>query len=129
MDLRFLFTLARPLLLPCSIALSLAGCAAGAPEPHPDRALRRSFPAHAAEVIEQGEAWVTTREGFMPASSAILNSSRDFAAALPRDAKDSMRLRLADGFEVRVRELAAEGQGELSERAIAYRRPDGASFW
>jgi hypothetical protein len=111
-----------------ALVLSTAAPAScGAPElPAPDLALRSAFPAHAAAVLDRGAALVATADGFAPTAGG---APRGFAVELPRAGEGVIRLRLPDGLEVRVREVGAAGEGVALDRAVAYRRAGGTSFW
>src|SRR4051812_20864476 len=89
------------------------GCGNGA-APAPSEALRQRFPAHAARVLEGVEPLVAREDGFArgPPDGARQQPSRDgLAIALPRRGEDPIRLSTGRGFEVRVREIGAAGEG------------------
>jgi len=110
--------------IPAALALS-GGCGQASP---PDaRALRAAFPQLEAEVLAHGEGFRATEEGF--AAGLIQEEHRAITAELPRLGNGMIRLKLRDGFEVRVRELSAEGEGVMVEKAIAYRRAGGTAYW
>src|SRR5262245_22706877 len=97
----------------------------------PERALRASFPEHAAKVLEQGNGFVAEEQGFAldgARASGGWHQSR-LEVELPRDAAHAVLFRGAEGFEVRVRESGVEGEGAIAGRAVAYRRARGTSFW
>ncbi|WP_437506872.1 Kelch repeat-containing protein [Sorangium sp. So ce1099] len=48
---------------------------------------------------------------------------------LPRHGDAPIQFRTPAGIEVRVRELGAAGEGVTVDRAVAYRRTGGTSFW
>jgi Kelch motif len=109
-----------------------AGCVT-AEEPEATAALRQRFPDQAARVLEGSEAFVVRERGFATEEkgdieAALLRRS-GLSIALPASADGEVRFHLAGGFEVRVRELGATGQGVLAERAVAYAREGGTSFW
>ncbi|WP_437281094.1 kelch repeat-containing protein [Sorangium sp. So ce375] len=113
-----------------------AGCAS---EPPAGVNLRQQFPDQAAQVLEASEAFVAVNGGFSLAAirdpgreldiEAALQRRGGLHAALPARGEGEIRFHLPGGFEARVRELDAEGEGELAERAVAYPRKDGTSFW
>jgi len=115
----------------CSSLLMLifaAGC--GAETPSLDaRALRAGFPQQEAEVLNFGGGFVATDRGFSAGHSTEFGGDRAIAAELPRLGSGAIRLTLKDGFEVRVKELSAEGEGAMIEKAIAYRRAGGTAYW
>ncbi|AUX44200.1 uncharacterized protein SOCE26_056640 [Sorangium cellulosum] len=115
-----------------------AGCALGPEQPAGDD-LRQQFPDQAAQVLEASEAFVAAEGGFALASTrdpgreldieAAFQRRGGLHAALPARGEDEIRFHLPGGFEARVRELGAEGEGELAGRAVAYPRKGGTSFW
>lgn len=121
-------TLPRPLssarLLLLAVAL-LAGCASDAlaPEGAPAAVLRGRFPAQAAKVLGGEAGFVAGNSGF------VLERPGSLGVELPRTAGGAVVLRGVGGFEVRVRERGIQGEGALAERAVAYRRAGGTSFW
>ncbi|WP_437609462.1 kelch repeat-containing protein [Sorangium sp. So ce834] len=114
-----------------AVALLLGGCGAE-PEDSSAAALRLRFPEHADAVLSAREAFTPTPGGFRLAATepggAWMRAARP-EVELPRDGSDAIRFRLANGGEIRVRELGAEGQGAIAERAVSYRRAGGTSFW
>ncbi|WP_437787254.1 kelch repeat-containing protein [Sorangium sp. So ce1097] len=90
-------------------------------------------------MLETSEAFVALEGGFALASSGDLSRDIDIAAplqrrgglraALPARGEGEIRFQLPGGFEARVRELDAEGEGVIVERAVAYPRKGGTSFW
>jgi WD40 repeat protein len=127
-------------------------------EAEPAEALRMSFPDHADRVLQSSDgAFVATEQGFArgalagsfahssaPPSEARVPSSADPRmrsrvgagsiwrapeVVLPQDGAEAIRFRDLGGNEVRVHEVGATGEGALAERAVAYRRPGGRSFW
>ncbi|WP_437937919.1 Kelch repeat-containing protein [Sorangium sp. So ce341] len=112
-------------------ALLLGGCGAE-PEDTSAAALRLRFPEHADAVLSAREAFAPAEGGFRLAATepggAWVRAARP-EVELPRDGSGAIRFRLADGREIRVRELGAEGEGAIAERAVSYRRAGGTSFW
>lgn len=94
-------------------------------EPAAAALLRLRFPAHAAEVLEQGDTLEAGAEGWRRTRADGLS-----ATLLP-GGDEAVRLRLPDGFEVRVREEGAGAVGALAGRAVVvpHARGGGASFW
>ncbi|WP_129576710.1 MULTISPECIES: kelch repeat-containing protein [Sorangium] len=123
-------------LLAGALSLSVLGCAQDSSPPSGDD-LRLRFPEQAAEVLEGSNAFVAVDDGFTIASTG--DSSRGLAelferrgglhASLPERGEGEVRFHLPGGFEVGVREIDAEGEGAVVERAVAYRRQGGTSFW
>ncbi|WP_437480304.1 kelch repeat-containing protein [Sorangium sp. So ce1014] len=117
----------------------LAGGAGCGPEAPAGVKLRQQFPDQAAQVLEASEAFVAVNGGFSLASLSDPSRELDIEAALlrrgglhavlPARGEGEIRFHLPGGFEARVRELDAEGEGELAERAVAYPRKGGTSFW
>ena len=99
------------------------------PESAPARALWERFPDQAAEVLEQDEAFVATEEGFAPDTLSGQGAWQSVKVVLPRDGREAIRIRGFGGVDVSVREIGAEGEGVLAERAVAYPRAGGTSFW
>ncbi|XYI02192.1 Kelch repeat-containing protein [Sorangium sp. So ce1128] len=134
---RWLFILSS-LIFGGALSASGVGCALG-PEPPAGDDLRRRFPDQAPQVLETGQAFVAVEGGFALVSTGDLNRELDIEtllrgrdklrAALPERGEDGIRFRLPDGFEALVREIGAEGEGAMIERAVAYPREGGTSFW
>src|SRR4051812_33223459 len=74
-------------------------------------ALRLRFPAQAAQILEQGDEFAASDDGFARAGAA-----GGLDAVLPREGAGAVRFRAAGGLVVEVRELGATGQGMLAER-------------
>ncbi|WP_437757210.1 Kelch repeat-containing protein [Sorangium sp. So ce1389] len=106
---------------------SLAGCSAEPERPAPSAALRGLFPDQAATVLAAREAFVADAQGFHLGTAAA--SASRLRVALPRDGSEPIRFRTPGGAEVRVREHGAFGAGIVVERAVAYGRTAGTSFW
>ncbi|WP_437840601.1 Kelch repeat-containing protein [Sorangium sp. So ce1153] len=123
-------------LLAGALSLGVLGCANDSAPPSGDD-LRLRFPEQAAQVLEGSNAFVAVDDGFTIASTG--DSSRGLAelferrgglhASLPERGEGELRFHLPGGFEVGVREIDAEGEGAIVERAVAYRRQGGTSFW
>ncbi|XXT14270.1 kelch repeat-containing protein [Sorangium sp. So ce429] len=126
------------MLLGVALSAGGVGCALD-PEPPAGDDLRRRFPDQASQVLETSEAFVEVEGGFALASTGDTNRDLDIAAfsrrrgelqaALPARGEGAVRLRLPGGFEALVREIGAEGEGAIVERAVAYPRKGGTSFW
>ena len=102
---------------------------AGAEPPAPGAsALRKSFPEHAARVLAGTAPFVVTEEGFATAV-ATEGTWGGLRVSLPRAGDQAVRVQAGGSFEVRVREVGAEGEGAIAEQAVAYRRAGGTSFW
>ncbi|WP_437937921.1 Kelch repeat-containing protein [Sorangium sp. So ce341] len=113
-------------------ALLVGGCGAEPDDTAAAAGLRRRFPAHADAVLSAREAFAPAAGGFRLAAAEPGGAWRRAArpeVELPRDGSGAIRFRLADGGEIRVRELGAEGEGAIAERAVSYRRAGGTSFW
>ncbi|WP_437306850.1 kelch repeat-containing protein [Sorangium sp. So ce388] len=112
-------------------ALLLGGCGAE-PEDTSAAALRLRFPDHADAVLSAPEAFAPAKDGFRLGATepggAWLRAARP-EVVLPRDGSGVIRFRLADGGEIRVRELGALGEGRVAERAVSYGRAGGTSYW
>ncbi|WP_437317162.1 kelch repeat-containing protein [Sorangium sp. So ce385] len=112
-------------------ALLVGGCGAE-PEDTAAAALRLRFPEHADAVLSAREAFAPAADGFRLAATepggTWLRAARP-EVELPRDGSGAIRFRLAEGGEIRVRELGAAGEGAMAERAVSYRRAGGTSFW
>jgi hypothetical protein len=119
-------------LAPVMVA-GLGGCLGGgepaAPELAPSSALRQRFPERAALVLEQGEPFVATEEGFALERPGARGGWQSVDVTLPRDGREAIRFRGFGGAEVRVREIGSQDEGAPAEQAVAYRRAGGTSFW
>ena len=116
------------------IALGCSGCLGCSGDPAlagsaPASVLRQRFPDQAAQVLEQGEAFVATSEGFALDTPSGQSGWGAVSVTLPRNGQEAIRIRGFGGVEVRVRELGVQGEGVLAERAVAYPRAGGTSFW
>ncbi|KYG01642.1 hypothetical protein BE18_32925, partial [Sorangium cellulosum] len=88
-------------------------------------------------MLEGSEAFVAVDGGFALASTgdsvreieALFERRGGLHAALPASGDEKLRFYLPGGFEIGVREIGAEGEGAVVERAVAYRRQGGTSFW
>lgn len=112
----------------------LTGCAGSSGEPvalesTPASALRQQFPGRAALVLEQRKILVATGEGFALEKSPAPGAFRGVEVALPREGGEAIRFHGLGGADVAVREVGARGEGVVAERAVAYRRAGGTSFW
>ncbi|MGK3968003.1 kelch repeat-containing protein [Sorangium sp. So ce118] len=108
-------------------AALLSGCGAEL-EPAESSALRRQFPEQAAAVLAGREAFVREGEGFRLGAAASEGASR-LDVVLPRDGSAPIRFRTPTGAEVRVVEHSVWGEGMTVDRAVAYRRAGGTSYW
>ncbi|WP_438017528.1 kelch repeat-containing protein [Sorangium sp. So ce315] len=105
------------------------GCSAEPEWPASAAALRRQFPDQSAAVLEAREAFFGDADGFHLASAEVNGRPSRPHVVLPREGSEPIRFRTPAGIEVRVRELGAAGEGIPVERAVAYRRSGGTSFW
>jgi hypothetical protein len=112
-----------------------AGCSAEAAAPDA-RALERAFPAEVSAVLDYGEGFAATEDGFVAAGESFAASAppaiggfRSLEVELPRAGDGVIRLRTSGGFEARVREIGASGQGALVNRAVVYKRAGRTSYW
>ncbi|WP_437278577.1 kelch repeat-containing protein [Sorangium sp. So ce375] len=135
---RWLFILSS-LIFGGALSVGGVGCALD-PDPPAGDELRRQFPDQAQQVLETSEALVAIEGGFARARAGDLSRELDvetlsprgrgaLEATLPALGEEKIRLRLPDGFEALVREIGAEGEGATVERAVAYPRKGGTSFW
>src|SRR5262245_21823083 len=99
-------------------ALGALGCSGetAAPDSAPESTLRQRFPNQAPVVLEQGAAFVATREGFAPAVPSWRGAWNGVEVKLPRDGREAIRIRGFGGVEVRVREIGTQGEGALADR-------------
>ncbi|AUX38567.1 MULTISPECIES: kelch repeat-containing protein [Sorangium] len=112
-----------------SVLSLLCGCSAE-PEPPASAALSRLFPEHAAAVLAGPAAFVRDAEGYrLDAAEEPRGSAPRLHVVLPRTGSEPIRFRTPAGIEVRVREQGAAGEAVALERAVAYRRAGGTSFW
>lgn len=118
------------LVLGCLLASGLGGCLGCGGEPVTlESTLRQRFPERAALVLEHGDAFVATEEGFALEGSSARGAWQGVEVTLPREGREAIGFRGFGGVEVRVREIGAEGEGTPAEHAIAYQRAGGTSFW
>ncbi|MFO0757292.1 MAG: kelch repeat-containing protein [Byssovorax sp.] len=106
---------------------------AGAPALSAATALRRAFPEQVAQVLEESRAFVATARGFgvnPDEESTGATGAAALKAHLPRRGEGAISLPLGENrAPARVREVSANGEGILAERAVAYQRAGGISFW
>ncbi|WP_437929143.1 kelch repeat-containing protein [Sorangium sp. So ce291] len=102
----------------------LTGCAA--PDPTPDEALRSAFPDQAAAVLSVGPGFLRSGGGLERAAAGRRGG---VVARLPSDGSGEILFALDGGEALRVREVGADGEAMLADRAVAYRRAGGSSFW
>jgi len=93
------------------------------------RSLRQAFPQHADRVLGRthGRGFVSVDHGFARGPNDSLAMHLD--VQLPKDAQEPVRLTAPGGHQIHVRQIGTEGEGELAEHAVAYRRAGGTSFW
>ncbi|WP_437288109.1 kelch repeat-containing protein [Sorangium sp. So ce406] len=105
----------------------LCGCSAELDSPA-SATLHRLFPEHAATVLSAREAFVPGAEGFLLGTAEATGRPR-LSVVLPRTGSEPIRFRTPAGTEVRVREHDVLGESTVEDRAVAYRRAGGTSFW
>jgi len=116
-------------LLVCGALLGCTGGAASADHLAED-ALRATFPAQAANVLDAGGGFErTSARAFQRLGGTTIPAERALDVILPDEGGGAITLRTRHGFEVRVREAGMAGEGEFAGDAVTYRRADGASFW
>ncbi|WP_437620479.1 kelch repeat-containing protein [Sorangium sp. So ce1151] len=122
----------RALFIALSLLLTAVapGCTVYASETEkPDAdVLRRSFPALAARLRESHATFAATEEGFV-APGLEIRGGGDLHALLPRRGDGVVHFTTAAGFDVRVREREASGEGAFEGQAVAYARAGGVSYW
>jgi Galactose oxidase, central domain/Kelch motif len=120
-----------PLLVLLAVAAGCLGCDGESypPTSGAASALRLTFPDQAAKVLEQDHTFVAAGEEFVLRAAMNDDTWRGLRAELPRDGRGAIHLRTMGGFEARVRALGMTDEGALAERAVAYRRTGGISFW
>jgi RHS repeat-associated protein len=123
------------LLAGLSASFASVGCG-GQPSPvelQPVEALRLGFPDQAPRVLRGSEALVAAGDGFALALTAdpveATGRRGGLSAALPKRGEDAIRFHLLGGFDLRVHEHGASGDGLLADGAVVYPRHDGSSFW
>ncbi len=101
---------------------------AGVGAPAGATALTRSFPAHAARVVGRGGGLALTAgpDGFVAASDPRQGAA--LQVTLPANGGESARFQTGT-LDIHVREEGAGGEGTIVERAVAYPRAGGTSFW
>ncbi|AUX42456.1 uncharacterized protein SOCE26_038890 [Sorangium cellulosum] len=121
-------------LLGGTISAGSAGCAVDSAPPGPDE-LRFRFPEQAPRVLDGAEPFVPVSGGFALASTsdpagdieASLHRRGGLHAALPARGEGEIRFHLPGGFDVRVREIGAAGEGVIVDNAVAFPREGGTS--
>jgi N-acetylneuraminic acid mutarotase len=104
------------------LGLLVLGC--GSEPTSPDASgLRLRFPEQAAEILEQRDAFAASAEGFGVVQRGGLT------ARLPGRGESAIGFDAAPGFEARVREIGASGEGALAGGAVVYARAGGRSYW
>ncbi|WP_437967714.1 kelch repeat-containing protein [Sorangium sp. So ce260] len=92
--------------------------------------MNRLFPEHAAAVLAGRAAFVPDAEGYhLSAAEETGEGAPRLQVVLPRAGSEPIRFRTPAGTEVRVREQGAAGEAVAVDRAVAYRRAGGTSFW
>jgi hypothetical protein len=114
--------------LSASWALTLTACAEESGISAAD-ALRSAFPDQAPLILDRHEALEDGVLRLGPERTDPPVKQRRLSAALPERGDEPIRLRLPDGFEVRVLERGAFGEGVIAGGAVAYAREGGTSFW
>ncbi|WP_437815709.1 Kelch repeat-containing protein [Sorangium sp. So ce1078] len=102
----------------------LVGCAPL--DPPPDEVLRSAFPDQAAAVLGVGPGFLRSGGGLERAAAARRGG---VAVSLPGEGSEAIVFALDGGATLRVREVGTGGEAVLAERAVAYRRAGGSSFW
>jgi len=94
--------------------------------------LRVIFPEVADKVLASSDHEVLVRhdDGFVlrPMGDSV-GTFRSLFADLPRFGEGAVRMHVGGGFAIEVHERGATGEGSEVERAIAYRRAGGTSYW
>ncbi|APR78282.1 Kelch repeat:Kelch precursor [Minicystis rosea] len=118
------------MIAPALLLLLAQGCSPSAAPRDAEGALALAFPRHAQAVIQRGTGF-ELRDGtrFVPRARSRFGFAAGADVELPIAAGEPLVLRGASGFEARVREVGAAGPGRLVDRAVAYAREGGASFW
>lgn len=94
--------------------------------------LRAIFPEVADKVLASSDNEVLVRhdDGFvLHPSNASVGTFRSLFAELPRFGEGAVHMHIDGGFAIEVHERGALGEGTEIERAIAYRRAGGTSYW
>jgi MYXO-CTERM domain-containing protein len=116
------------------IVLAQTATCGGAPV-DPVVRLGLEFPEQATVVLRAGRGFTRAANRAFAAAPAHAGPRQRGGLAepvwmeLPADGAGAFVFRGANGFEAHVREVGAAGAGRIVERAVAYRREDGASFW
>ena len=71
------------------------------------------------------------REGgrFVPEARQTWGFAERVKVELPAEGSEPLVFRAKHGFEARVREIGADGEGRIVDRAVAYPRDGGVSYW
>jgi Kelch motif/Galactose oxidase, central domain len=128
--LRSITTSSRLAWAPMAAALLLlaGGCADPRANPSsPTSELARAFPEQVAEVLARPAGKGREVDAAIEATSR--RGARRLSAELPSAGEGAIDLRTPEGFAVRVYEAGARGAALQAERAVAYERAGGVSFW
>ncbi len=111
-----------------AVALFVLGC--GAEPTSPDASgLRLRFPEQAAEILERGDAFAASADGFAVAETGLVHRGGARGPPARARAEGAIVLDTASGLHARVREIGASGAGVLVGGAVAYARERGTSYW
>ncbi|HRI71293.1 MAG TPA: kelch repeat-containing protein, partial [Polyangium sp.] len=93
------------------------------------RALHQAFPKQLDRVLGRklARGFVSFEGGFARPAGEEMAMHLD--VRLPQNAQDPIRLITPGGQEIRVRQIGVEAQAEQVDRAVAYKRAHGMSFW
>jgi len=90
--------------------------------------MRQSFPEYASSVLSRGSQIGRTERGF-EVISTVKGVHEDGHVVLPRAGSEPIVFSSKKKGEVRVREVALAGEGQIVDRAVAYGVPGGRSYW
>jgi hypothetical protein len=109
-------------------ALAALGCSA-------DRggdaaaSLEAHFPDTAARVLAGARPIIARERGFGLASAEESEIGTGVHPTWPARGEDAVRLELSGGFTIDIHETGLVGAAQPGDRAVAYPRDGGASFW
>lgn len=112
------------------LAAMTGACANNAPSaPSAPRGVEQSFPAYARAVLERGAQIARTERGFEAIVTGRAPARPMGHVVLPRNGAEPILFASKKSGEIRVREVALAGDGQIERRAVTYDVPGGKSYW
>lgn len=131
--MRHLLSLRAAAALPfvCSLWVGFAGCGSGEPTAGESavlgEALQARFGAQVERVVGVGDGFISAAPGFVRAGAR--EAAGRLFVALPPSAAEPVRFVVDGDFAITVRERTLAGEATPLDRALVYRRTEGASYW